>query len=220
LAARAPRSPNERVALHPMLQPATQRWYCANMNIAPCKPWIVDEFLAWEERQELRYEFDGIRPVAMAGVTLNHSLIAGNVYAGLRDRLRGGPCRVFAETVKIEVAGRIRYPDVVISCSPAAGNATVLPDPVVVFEVLSEGTYRTDWYDKNEEYRDTPSIVRYIMLEQETSHATMFSREGDRWIGTLLGADAVIDMPEIGVALKLADAYEGVEFPPRPDGQG
>jgi len=190
------------------------------MNIALRKPWTVDEFLAWEERQELRYEFDGIRPVAMAGGTLNHNLIAGNVYAGLRDRLRGGPCRVFAETVKIEVAGRIRYPDVVVSCSPVTGTATVLPDPVIVFEVLSEGTYRTDWYDKNGEYRDTPSIVRYVMLEQETLHATMFSREGERWVGTLLDADAVIEIPEIGVVLKLADAYEGVEFPAPPDGSG
>lgn len=35
-----------------------------------------------------------------------------------------------------------------------------------------------------------------------------------------LGADAVTDMPAIGVALKLADAHEGVVFPPRTDGQG
>jgi hypothetical protein len=26
------------------------------------KPMRLPEFLAWEERQELRYEFDGIRP--------------------------------------------------------------------------------------------------------------------------------------------------------------
>jgi hypothetical protein len=33
----------------------------------------VDEFLAWERRQERRYEFDGFAPVAMTGGTLNHS---------------------------------------------------------------------------------------------------------------------------------------------------
>jgi hypothetical protein len=27
----------------------------------------LQEFLVWEERQELRYEFDGFQPVAMAG---------------------------------------------------------------------------------------------------------------------------------------------------------
>jgi len=170
------------------------------MNIALRKPWTVDEFLAWEERQELRYEFDGVRPVAMVGGTVNHNLIAGNVFAGLRERLRGKPCRVFMDGMKIEVAGKIRYPAVVVSCSPAAGDVTVLPDPVVVFEVLRESTYRTDWYDKNQEYRDTPSIVRYVVLEQDALHATMFCREGERWIGTLLAPNSVIDMPEIGVA--------------------
>ncbi len=190
------------------------------MNIALRKPWTINEFLAWEERQEPRYEFDGVQPVAMVGGTVNHNLTAGNVFAELRERLRGKPCRVFMENMKIEVTGRVRYPDVVVSCSPAAGNATVLPDPVIVFEVLSEGTYRMDWYDKNEEYRDTPSIVRCVMLEQDTLHGTMFCREGQRWIGTLLGPDAVIDMPEIGVGLKLTDAYEGVEFPAPPDEPG
>ena len=121
------------------------------MNVALRKSWTVAEFLAWEERQELRYEFDGVRPVAMVGGTLNHNRIAGNVFAMLRDRLHGKPCQAYIESVKIEVAGRVRYPDVVVSCAPAAGTATVLPEPVVVFEVLSPSTQQTDWFQKNEE---------------------------------------------------------------------
>ena len=35
------------------------------MNIALRKPMTLTEFLAWEERQELRYEFDGFQPVAV-----------------------------------------------------------------------------------------------------------------------------------------------------------
>jgi hypothetical protein len=52
------------------------------------------EFLAWEERQELRYEFDGFRPVAMTGGTLRHEAISGTLRALLHQRLRGSPCRV------------------------------------------------------------------------------------------------------------------------------
>ena len=33
------------------------------------------EFLAWEERQELPYEFDGLPPVAMTGGTVAHDRI-------------------------------------------------------------------------------------------------------------------------------------------------
>lgn len=68
---------------------------------------------------------------------------------------------------------------------------TVVTDPVVIFEILSPGTERNDRITKNEEYRQTPSVRRYVMLEQDEPAATIFAREGDRWVGTLLTGDAV-----------------------------
>jgi len=69
----------------------------------------VAEFLAWEARQELRYEFDGGRPMAMTGGTAAHDLITFNVRAALRTRLAGKPA--WGPTVKIVVAGSVReYP--------------------------------------------------------------------------------------------------------------
>ncbi len=37
------------------------------MSVALQRPMTLAEFLDWEERQELRYEFDGFQPVAMTG---------------------------------------------------------------------------------------------------------------------------------------------------------
>jgi hypothetical protein len=45
------------------------------MSIALRKPMTLAEFLAWEERQEMRFEFDGTEPVAMAGGTAAHAAI-------------------------------------------------------------------------------------------------------------------------------------------------
>jgi hypothetical protein len=42
------------------------------MNIALRRPMTQEEFLAWAEAQEERYEFDGFQPVAMTGGTNNH----------------------------------------------------------------------------------------------------------------------------------------------------
>ncbi len=39
-------------------------------------PITLAEFLAWEERQELRHEFDGFAPVAMTGGTRAHETIS------------------------------------------------------------------------------------------------------------------------------------------------
>jgi Uma2 family endonuclease len=185
----------------------------ACMSIAQRRPMTVEEFLAWERRQELRYEFDGFGPVAMTGGTLNHSAIATNLVAELNTRLRPG-CRAYRGDVKILVAGRVRYPDAAVTCSPIDGQSDILPNPVVVFEVLSASTASVDRVTKNAEYAATPSIQRYLMLEQVRIGATVFARDGENWVGTVMLDDAVLAMPEIGVELPLRVLYAGVELPP------
>ena len=183
------------------------------MDVALRKPMSLDEFLAWEREQELRYEFDGFQPVAMTGGTVAHSEITTNIVEALRRRLQGKPCRAFRGDLKIMVAGRIRYPDAVITCFPVADDADIVPEPVVVFEVLSRSTASTDRIAKNEEYRQTPSIQHYVMLEQTSQAATVFWRIGEDWIGRIVTGDAVLAFSQIGIELPLGEAYAGIEFP-------
>jgi hypothetical protein len=63
----------------------------------------VADFLAWEERQELRWEFDGFAPVAMTGGTEAHEIIQINLVNALTNRLRGTPCRAYGSNLKIRV---------------------------------------------------------------------------------------------------------------------
>lgn len=174
----------------------------------------TEEFLAWEEGQELRWEFDGFTPVAMTGGTAGHAAIERNLVAALTFRLRGRPCQVYTSNLKIGVAGSIRYPDAFVVCTPVPRNATVVTDPVVVFEVLSPSTASIDHFVKNQEYRDTPSIQRYVILEQDFIGATVFARTANDWVGHVLGADAILAMPEIGIEVPLTEFYEGVVFEP------
>ncbi len=175
------------------------------------------EFLDWEERQETRFEFDGWQPVAMTGGTIEHELIGGALRALLRAALRGKPCKVVGPTLKVEVAGRIRYPDAFVYCMPVAPGASVLREPVVIFEVLSTSTSRTDRIDKLREYQATPSVQRYVILEQESMGASVFTRAGDAWTAQPVLAGDTLDMPEIGVSLTLADIYADVDVPETTD---
>ncbi len=135
----------------------------------------LDEFLAWERRQELRYEFDGFASVAMTGGTANHAVIADNVADALRRALKS-PCRVFRNDLKILAHGRVRYPDAVVTCSHVPGTTARLTTPDVGFEVRSPSTAAVDRGTKNAEYAATPSIQRYVMLEQVRIGATVFAR--------------------------------------------
>jgi Uma2 family endonuclease len=183
------------------------------MNVALRKSMTVAEFLAWEARQPLRYEFDGFQPVAMTGGTAAHSAIQRNLAMAVGRRLRGRTCQFYGSDLKIEVAGRIRYPDAFVVCSAVPLRSTVVNDPVVIFEVLSESTARTDIVTKNQEYAATPSVMRYVLLAQDEIGGTMFERVGGDWVGHILRADTVLRMPEIDIEVPLAELYEGVEIP-------
>jgi hypothetical protein len=50
------------------------------------------EFLAWAQTQGARYEFDGFRPVATTGASVNHSHIVRNIHRSLYAWLRGSVC--------------------------------------------------------------------------------------------------------------------------------
>ncbi len=188
------------------------------MNYALRRVMTVPEFLHWEERQELRYEFDGIRPEAMTGGTFAHDRITINLAASLVNRLRGKPCQPHGSNLKIQVMGSIRYPDAYVTCGgPLRPDSTVAPDPVVIFKVISKGTARKDRTVKNREYAATASVQRYVMLEQVEVGGTMFERTGDDWVGHVLGADSVVAMPEIGIELPLAELYEGLDLSSPPE---
>ena len=183
------------------------------MSLALRKPMTLAQFLDWEERQPLRYEFDGIGPVAMTGGTAGHADIQANLAAALRTRLRGRPCRFYGSDLKFQVAeGHIRYPDGMVVCSPIDRTARVVYDPVIVFEVLSPTSTRNDRIVKAREYQATPSVKRYVMLDQDGISATVYTRSGDPWTHEILVADSLLSLPEIGVELPLAELYEGIVF--------
>ncbi|MGE0225799.1 MAG: Uma2 family endonuclease [Acetobacteraceae bacterium] len=186
------------------------------MSMALRQPMTLADFLAWEERQALRYEFDGFRPVAMTGGTSEHALIQSNLITALSNRLRGGPCRVFGSHLKIEAAGSIRYPDAFVVCSPLPRGTTVVSDPIVVFEIISPSTSGTDRIVKMREYGNTPSIQRYVILEQTQQAATVFSRQSSPWAAVVALGEEEIALPELGITLPLAELYQDVPLPPPP----
>lgn len=194
------------------------------MNVALRRPGMtVEDFLDWENRQDARWEFDGDAPVAMVGGTVAHSLTVTNLVLALGRRLQP-PCRVHVEGVKLRLARGVRYPDAMVVCGPLHPKATEISDPVVVFEVLSPGTFRTDRpapsrtdrIDKNREYAAHASILRYILLEQDAIAAEVYARDGERWVRSTLTGDDVLALPEIGIELPLAEAYAGLDPNPAP----
>ena len=184
------------------------------MSAALKLPMSREEFLLWEEQQELRYEFDGVNIVAMPGGTLAHATIQTNLAISVGGRLRGTPCRFLGEGLKVATRTGYRYPDGFVACNPGENTSTVITDPVVLFEVQSPGTAGVDSVTKNQEYAEIASVRRYVQIAQDRVGATVFERVGEDWVGRVVAGDGVLHMPEIGIEVPLPELYEGLDLRP------
>ena len=182
------------------------------MDVAPRSPMTLQEFLAWEARQELRFEFDGVQPIAVVGGTAAQSSIQRNLFMALGVRLRGTICQVYGGILKILVAGHIRYPRAFVSCTRIAPSETIVVDPVVVFEVLGDDNADELLVVKNADYRATPSIQRYVVLQQTHAGATVFTRKGADWVMEIVGQDDTLRMAEIDIEIPIAEIYADIEL--------
>lgn len=187
------------------------------MSRAQHLPMTAEDYLAWEDHQDRKWEFDGCGPVAMVGGTWVHSRIQANIIAALNNRLRGKPCQPCGPDMRVRTApDKYRYPDVTVVCTSIPPDTRDLTEPVVVFEVLSPSTAETDRTDKLAEYVSLPSLQRYILVEQGRAFATVIALSPTGW--TLLPAPpgSTLAMPELGIEVPLAEFYEGLDLPPRP----
>jgi len=78
------------------------------------------EYLQGELVSEIRHEYVDGKTYAMAGAGETHNLIAGNIFAKLREFARGSPCRVFISDMKLHVQTwkAYYYPDIIGDLRP------------------------------------------------------------------------------------------------------
>jgi Uma2 family endonuclease len=138
----------------------------------------LEEYLSWETRQEAKHEFIDGRPVAMAGGTFAHGLIAQNVAFALRQRLRGAPCTAMQEERVAVPRGNYRYPDVTVDCGPKSMQDLSAREPTIVFEVDSPSTSALDEIDRLEDLKSVDTIAQIVLLSQTSMRAIVYTRSG------------------------------------------
>ena len=184
----------------------------------------VEDYLAWEDLQEIKHEFVGGMIYAMSGGTNAHAAIAANVAGSLHAQLRGKRCRPYGADLKVRVHypthTRFYYPDAMVACTPAPPKSLFHDQPTVLVEVASDSTRRTDELEKRDAYQTIPTLRVYLTLEQDRAAAVVWRRGDQGFVREIYeGLDAVIALPEIEAALPLAEAYEAVTFLPAPSAE-
>jgi len=175
----------------------------------------VEEYFELEENNpDTRYEyFDGY-VYLMSGGSANHATISGNIYAILRNFLRGGPCRAYNSDMKVRVSEkRYFHPDVTVSCDPRdRGTAYFIQSPRLVVEVLSPSTEARDRGRKLQYYLACPSIEEYLLVDARSMRIEIYRKEQTKWIYDAFEADDEVELTSLGIRFPVAYAYEDVVF--------
>ena len=181
-------------------------------------PLTFEAYMAWEADQPERHEFFAGEVFAMTGARATHNTIAGNVFALLKQALRGTPCRVFIADMKLHVAlvDASFYPDVFVSCDPrdrTPDAELVQRHPQLVVEVLSDSTAAFDRGQKFEAYRSLDSLTAYLLVEQNRPHADLFVRNAEGlWVLNPVGEGESLTIAPLDVVLPMEAIYEGITF--------
>src|SRR5438045_2514315 len=143
-----------------------QRWE-SRMTAKHKRFYTLEEYFALVKESEERYEYWNGEIFLMGGASPEHVFITDNVMRSLGNQLAGRNCRAMGSDMRIKVpaAPPFRYADVTVACEPfkfeEIGGLKVLVNPILLIEVLSHSSERSDRSKKFTLYQSIPSFREY-----------------------------------------------------------
>jgi Uma2 family endonuclease len=183
------------------------------MAISAFSPRLIhpEDYLTGEQHSFIKHEYINGAVYAMAGASEAHNLLAGNIFFHLFGHLRGSPCKVFMSDMKVQIKTAstecFYYPDVVVSCDATDNHEYYKIKPLVIVEVLSESTSRTDRGEKFYNYQQLDSLQEYLLVEQNRRQIEVYAR-ANQWQAMI--STEVVTLRALNLTLSLDDIYERV----------
>ena len=147
-----------------------------------------DDFLLWAERQDGRWELHDGRPVRKhdpargQAERFGHLTIKGEIYIALKHAVKQAAekkCEALPDGATVKIDDQHGYePDAVVYCGERADrDSLVVPDPVIVVEVLSPSTAQKDLSDKLDDYFSLESVRHYLVIDPDSEKIWHYHRE-------------------------------------------
>ncbi|MCQ8105820.1 Uma2 family endonuclease [Methylomonas sp. SURF-2] len=175
----------------------------------------AEDYLAWEDSQAEKHEFVAGEVFAMVGARQDHVVVAGNIFAALKQRLRGTPCRPYVADMKlrVEAADAFFYPDVMVSCHPSDfGNQQFISNPSLIVEVLSDSTAAYDRGSKFAAYRKLASLQEFLIVDIEARRVECFRRTADNdWLLHDYVGEFDCQLTSLSLSLPMAEIFEDLD---------
>jgi Uma2 family endonuclease len=175
----------------------------------------LQAYLEWENVQPERHEFYRGEVFAMVGGKRSHGCVTANLVMELGTQLKGTPCRVFSESMKIQIADdTILYPDVFVTCDRQdLQTDMIFRAPTLIIEVLSPSTQAYDRSQKFALYRRLPSLKEYVLIDPDTRRAEVFriNAEGLFVLFDMSESD-ILELKSIDCRVSISEVFAGIDI--------
>jgi Uma2 family endonuclease len=169
----------------------------------------VDEFLAWAEGREGRYELVDGEVIAMSPQQVGHALVKMRVANALTEAISraGLGCHAFPDGITVRINAHTAFePDALVHCGEFPNlNALEVSNPIIVVEVLSPTSMRRDLAEKVAGYFKVPSILHYLIVDSEGAVIIHHSRSGEGIFPPRIIREGEIELTPPGLTLNAAD---------------
>ncbi len=172
------------------------------------------EYLAWEPKQEERHIYVRGEIFAISGGTFEHNEIALNLAVALKSHLKGAPCKVGINDMRVAVekADCYFYPDVFVTCATRDTQdpkITEVYEAKLIAEVLSESTASYDRGAKFADYRQLSSLEEYVLIDPDARTVEVFRKNASHiWeLHPSNAASPSVSLNSVGWQGNLADFF-------------
>ncbi|MGZ5044926.1 MAG: Uma2 family endonuclease [Methylobacter sp.] len=169
-----------------------------------------EEYLKGELLSEIKHELIDGHVYAMAGASANHERISGNVYRKFGNHLENMPCEPFGSDMKVRAGSNFFYPDVIVDCQFDEAQPYFTETPMIIVEVLSRSTRRTDETVKLMSYINIPTLLEYVLIQQDFVDIQVI-RRSEGWLPKHYFLGDEITFEAIDLTLPVEDIYHRVQ---------
>lgn len=167
------------------------------------------EYLKGEPETEIKHEYIDGQIYAMGGASYEHNLLSATISRKIGNALEGKPCDVLQSDFKIKIGAKYFYPDVLVKCDK--DNRFYTERPIVIVEVASESTRKFDRTYKFEIYKQIPSLIEYVLVEQNKCLVEVYKRDGDLWVYASYVLGDVLCFKAMDCSISIEEVYDRID---------
>lgn len=171
----------------------------------------IDDWLAYDDGTDTRYELVGGELVPMAPGSTRHGTIAQNAGSEI-ERAVGDrpPCRAVQGAgleVETEDDRRGYVADVVMTCEPP-DDGRLVREPRLIVAVLSPSTAGVDKHREVPDYARLPSVGEIWLIDSRARAVLVWRRVEGSWIGSIpYTRERTFGSPVLGIEVALNRLY-------------